>query len=106
MEGRPSENNYRLLAVAILNQAIKDYEFLMGMGEDYSEKRHHKLMSLSEIETFFHSDWFIVLCEENGPVVYQKIKDNYKRYGRCCPFYDPEGRGEEHYRGIKIDALF
>lgn len=102
------DKNYKLLAIGIINQAIRDFEFLMNMGAEFTPDRQYKLVSLNEIKHFFYSEWFSLLCSEDGSRVYCRIKENYKKYGRCVPFYEPKepDRSEGHYGGIKIDYFY
>lgn len=57
-----SYGNYRQLADAIIMQAVKDY------------MRSKCYQVQEEIESFFKSDWFIVLCNIDGDWLIEKLK--------------------------------
>lgn len=81
--------NYELLALAIVKNAIRDYE----RGMDLMNRRiigcsgyieGQKLVD--DVRRFFYSDWFTALAKSDGPAVLKQIEENYKKYGKCMPF--------------------
>lgn len=59
--------NYKELANAIVLQAVRDYRAALSKDNIYRVRA---------LEKFFRSDWFKVLCELNGEMIIEKIKEN------------------------------
>lgn len=59
--------NYKELANAVVLQAVRDYRAALSKDNIYRVRA---------LEKFFRSDWFKVLCELNGEMIIEKIKEN------------------------------
>lgn len=59
--------NYKELANAVVLQAVRDYRAALSKDNIYRVRA---------LEKFFRSDWFKVLCDLNGEMIIEKIKEN------------------------------
>lgn len=79
------EKGYKLLAVAIVEQAARD-----AMGWTSNNKEcHSKKRQMDEVKDFFCNDKSIFgLCmpRTDGKALYKKIIENYNKYGKFQPF--------------------
>lgn len=96
------DEGYKLLAASIVNQAIKDYQsarktlHIYGHRQDKSEKVRKALLMVEDVEKFFSSEWYHMLCPNiDGKKLYEQIKKNYDEYGKCKPFSTEIGEFEE-----------
>lgn len=56
-------NPYRLLAAGIINTALRDYRrALKRSRKEFSESI---ALEIYELESFFHSKWFSLLCDDS-----------------------------------------
>ena len=67
-----NRDHYYALAGAIVRRAMQDYQFVCKC-----RKRHTRYESYSreELERFFRSEWFDLLCPVDGEVLMQMIRD-------------------------------
>lgn len=69
------EHGVELLVYAIVRRAAVDYQ--MALDGKLLNK-----WNTNEIERFFKSSWFETLMPNvSGPLVIQKLKDNYRLHG-------------------------
>jgi len=75
------DDNYAELVVAIITQAVKDYETVFfGLYSELDPLTRMKLyQQKAEIETFFHSDWFEAICDLDGPYLLRRSREIIKR---------------------------
>lgn len=73
----PLNKQYKKLAVAIVDQAIKDF------GEDlkYPCSSQAKLKMLLHWKKWFTSQWFGILMESDGLAIYNQVLYNFERHG-------------------------
>lgn len=62
----PPEYPHKNLALAIVERAVFDYRIAVR-SKDYTAKR--------ELRRFFTSDWFAFLCDLDGEVLMNNLKD-------------------------------
>lgn len=69
---------YKGLAAGIVNQAVNDYRKLLVRWRKYPKyrRRPSERQKLAELEEFFRSDWYQILCTVDGELVMQKIKNS------------------------------
>lgn len=78
------EYNYRLLASKIVEQAVRDYKYLLL--RDYQSKTFNdQLLSQTELEAFFRGDQLSVLTPICGEDIINKSRKDIKR---VKPLYD------------------
>ena len=65
-------NNYQILANAIILQAVKDYREVLQRWELHPEKKAYIDMK-KELERFFHSNWFSTLTSLDPEVLIIKL---------------------------------
>lgn len=71
------KDSYSLLAVAIVHQALKDYQKaseILAIAPDNKIAEHEIL----DIEMFFGSDWFQLLKELAPETIYDGILEDFK----------------------------
>ena len=70
-----TESGVNLLRNAIIEQAAKDYKRIVKR-----KKRHAKYGYYDEVEldSFFHSQWFELLTDVDGPRLQREIRRRYK----------------------------
>ena len=64
--GDPYIASYRALADTIVLQAVKDYKRVLRTLWDPKTsigKKRKTMMEKLELEEFFHSDWYVILCD-------------------------------------------
>lgn len=84
--------NYIALSLAIIKQAIKDYEHCRKQGS----QRY-----IYDVKRFFNSQWFQQLTNVDGPSLFKQIESNFDEYGKCILIRDRElGDDEIDYLDI------
>ncbi len=71
-----SDNNMKQLVVAIINQAVKDWEKAdkqLTTNPTYRQA----LRTKQEISEFFQGDWYFFLCDLNPDFVHQNLQEQY-----------------------------
>lgn len=101
-----NRENYEMLAVAIITQAIRDVENGLALdkrlkGREPKSKYEIMIRYLAvDAEVFLQSQWFYELCKSkdmDGRTILKQCKDNFKKYGRCAlttDDWDKVKRGE------------
>ena len=67
-------NGYEALANAIIEQAAKDYKSARRMVKRFPNDEKARKRA-REIEGFFHSRWFGVLSEADGPELLRRLRE-------------------------------
>lgn len=62
---RNTDDNYEMLAIAIIKQAVADYK----KGDEETRK---------SIERFFRSEWFYALTDVDGEILIKKLHNERK----------------------------
>ena len=73
-----SEDGYRNLANAIITQAAHDYR----RSVQQLIRKPYSVMALhdkQDVEAFFQSDWFQVLCDLDGQELLQKLEAGVRK---------------------------
>lgn len=87
-----NRENYELLAIAIITQAIRDIENGLIMKkslrgrEPRSKSELNTIRLYEDAEKFFYSEWFEELAMKKdleGKGLLKKLKENFFNYGRC-----------------------
>lgn len=89
--------NLKLLSAAVCKQAAKDYEIgrnMMNRGRFGFATYLKGQMLVNDVRLFFHSEWFSLLSDLDGPSLYKKIEENYNKYGKSMPFISEKYRDE------------
>lgn len=73
-----SRDNYYALAGAIARRAMLDYVFVCRSRKNVKYESY----SREELESFFRSEWFEMLCPMDGEVLMQMIIDSCEKRGR------------------------
>lgn len=101
-----NRENYEMLAVAIITQAIRDLENGLALdkrlkGREPKSKYEITIRHLAvDTEVFLQSQWFYELCKSkdmDGGTILKECKNNFKKYGRCVlttDDWDKVKRGE------------
>lgn len=69
---------YEKLANAIILQAAKDYRAVLSQRQKYPEHKAY-IDVQRELETFFRSRWFRALCDLEGEMLIQKLREEVVR---------------------------
>mgnify|MGYP003571258015 CR=1 FL=1 len=92
------DDGYVLLAAAVIDRAVQDYEdakdalkrieetgreFVSVHGERMY--RFTALANLADVDDFFRSKRAAALMSFDPMKLYDKIRENYERYGKCQP---------------------
>ena len=87
-----NRENYEMLAVAIITQAIRDLENGLALnkrlkGREPKSKYDIRVRYLAvDAEVFLQSQWFYELCKSkdmDGRTILKKCKNNFNKYGKC-----------------------
>lgn len=89
-----NRENYEMLAVAIIMQAIRDLENGLALRKKLlhrAPKTGNELDIIREYEdaiSFFENKdgWFTELCQKqdlDGATIIKKCRTNFKKYGKC-----------------------
>ena len=91
-----NRENYEMLAVAIITQAIRDLENGLALRKKLlhrAPKTKNELSIIREYEdaiSFFENKdgcgWFTELCQKpnlDGATIIKKCRTNFKKYGKC-----------------------
>lgn len=87
-----NRENYELLAIAIITQAIRDIENGLIMKkslrgrEPRSKSELNTIRLYEDAEKFFYSEWFEELAMKKdleGKGLLKKLKENFFNYRRC-----------------------
>ena len=105
-----NRENYEMLAVAIITQAIRDLENGLALRKKLlhrAPKTQNELSIIREYEdaiSFFENKdgWFTELCQKpelDGATIIKRCRTNFKKYGKCLLSEDD---WEKIRRGEKI----
>lgn len=79
LTGRPSstedivDENYQMLANAIIIQAVDDYRCALRVLRDFPDMSQ-AVARCKEVEDFFLSDWFSILTEVDGKMLIKRLR--------------------------------
>ena len=69
------EENYAELAMAVVRQALKDYESILIRLPSASPASARPLnYEKARIESFFHSEWYGMLCSLDGETLLRQVR--------------------------------
>lgn len=72
---------YERLAIAIVQQAVNDYRYALRKLEREPDNEKAK-WDVEQIECFFHSDGYKMLCDYDGEKMIERIKQTVKKNKR------------------------
>lgn len=75
------EDNYKVLANAIILQAVTDYR--KALRGHTIEKVSPKVM-VKRLEKFFRSDWYRMLTAIDGETIIIRLKEEYSNESNTC----------------------
>ena len=70
LPGSPTDIAYENLAIAIIDQAKRDYDSIKRRPTALRTKEDH--LELDDLRRFFRSEWFDLLCMKADPQVIRK----------------------------------
>ena len=71
------QEEYKNLIAAIILQALKDLRWAVSCMKK-NPADYWSLRTVKEIETFFRSDWFALLCSFDGEWIFNKAMEMLK----------------------------
>jgi len=98
------------LVEAILERAIKDYEFALKWKDiepknrSQEESKREAKRLYKECEIFFRSHWYSMMCKMNGDDLMKKIREHYCEYD-CSILTDMDYK-KKHKRKKPIKIEF
>lgn len=92
-------DGFRLLAAAVVDRAVMDYEDAMNAIKRLDETgkelirvhgeyvyRFTAMAMLADVDSFFRSRRAHAMMAFDPMVLYDKIRENYKEHGECMPY--------------------
>lgn len=74
------EKNIKALAIAIIEQACNDYEYILNHGERGERRIGQSKLSLERF--FWKNDSYFKYLDISGPAMLKQMKENYAVYGQ------------------------